>query len=97
MLAVGTGEYTTGFVGNSESPSDKKLGVVGLVMFDLRRRGLIAPEIKMVGPTVISSPASVIISRRTSRVAIETCRPRSPPTLPLEFGMAMPTRRRLTP
>ncbi|EST09806.1 Oxidoreductase, N-terminal [Kalmanozyma brasiliensis GHG001] len=49
VLAVGTGEYTTGFVGNSESPSDKKLGVVGLVMFDLRRRGLIAPEIKMVG------------------------------------------------
>lgn len=49
VLAVGTGEYTTGFVGNSESPSDKKLGVVGLVMFDLRRRGLIASEIKMVG------------------------------------------------
>ncbi|CDR98628.1 uncharacterized protein SPSC_02412 [Sporisorium scitamineum] len=49
VLAVGTGEYTTGFVGNSESPSDKKLGVVGLVMFDLRRRGLVAPEIKMVG------------------------------------------------
>ncbi|GAK62496.1 uncharacterized protein PAN0_001c0696 [Moesziomyces antarcticus] len=49
VLAVGTGEYTTGFVGNSQSPSDKKLGVVGLVMFDLRRRGLIAPEIKMVG------------------------------------------------
>ncbi|CBQ67574.1 conserved hypothetical protein [Sporisorium reilianum SRZ2] len=49
VLAVGTGEYTTGFVGNTESPSDKKLGVVGLVMFDLRRRGLIAPELKMVG------------------------------------------------
>lgn len=49
VLAVGTGEYTTGFVGGGSSPSDKKLGVVGLVMFDLRRRGLIAPEIKMVG------------------------------------------------
>lgn len=49
VLAVGTGEYTTGFVGGTSSPSDKKLGVVGLVMFDLRRRGLIAPEIKMVG------------------------------------------------
>ncbi|KAN0066141.1 hypothetical protein ACQY0O_000235 [Thecaphora frezii] len=49
VLAVGTGEYTTGYVGNSQSPSDKKLGVVGLVMFDLRRRGLIAPEFKMVG------------------------------------------------
>ncbi|KAJ1030455.1 hypothetical protein NDA16_001364 [Ustilago loliicola] len=49
VLAVGTGEYTTGFVGNSQSPSDKKLGVVGLVMFDLRRRNLISPEIKMVG------------------------------------------------
>lgn len=49
VLAVGTGEYTTGFVGNTSSPSDKKIGVVGLVMFDLRRRHLIAPEIKMVG------------------------------------------------
>lgn len=49
ILAVGTGEYTTGFVGGGSSPSDKKLGVVGLVMFDLRRRNLIAPEIKMVG------------------------------------------------
>lgn len=49
ILAVGTGEYTTGFVGNSSSRSDKKLGVVGLVMFDLRRRNLISSEIKMVG------------------------------------------------
>ncbi|SNX81488.1 probable NAD binding Rossmann fold oxidoreductase [Melanopsichium pennsylvanicum] len=49
ILAVGTGEYTTGFVGGTSSPSDKKLGVVGLVMFDLRRRNLISPEIKMVG------------------------------------------------
>ncbi|GAC96750.1 NAD binding Rossmann fold oxidoreductase [Pseudozyma hubeiensis SY62] len=49
ILAVGTGEYTTGYVGNTSSPSDKKIGVVGLVMFDLRRRNLISPEIKMVG------------------------------------------------
>lgn len=49
ILAVGTGEYTTGYVGNTSSPSDKKIGVVGLVMFDLRRRKLISPEIKMVG------------------------------------------------
>lgn len=36
---VGTGEYTTGYVGGGASQSDKKIGVVGLTMFDLRRRG----------------------------------------------------------
>lgn len=36
---IGTGEYTTGFVGGGQSGSDKKVGVVGLVLFDLRRRG----------------------------------------------------------
>ncbi len=32
-----TGEYTTGFVGGM-SGLDKKVGVVGLTLFDLRRR-----------------------------------------------------------
>lgn len=41
MLLVGAGEYTTGYVHNAASSSDKKVGVVGLVMFDLRRRGLV--------------------------------------------------------
>ncbi|PKY08337.1 NAD(P)-binding protein [Aspergillus campestris IBT 28561] len=39
VLMVGTGEYTTGYVGGTASKSDKKVGVVGLTLFDLRRRG----------------------------------------------------------
>ena len=39
VLMIGTGEYTTGFVGGGAADSDKGAGVVGLVMFDLRRRG----------------------------------------------------------
>merc|ERR1719421_1675926 len=38
-LMLGTGEYTTGYVGGAAADSDKGAGVVGLVMFDLRRRG----------------------------------------------------------
>jgi D-galacturonate reductase len=38
-LAVGIGEYVTGYVHGAASQSDKKVGVVGLVLFDLRRRG----------------------------------------------------------
>lgn len=36
---LGTGEYTTGFVGGKASDSDKSTGVVGLVCLDLRERG----------------------------------------------------------
>ena len=39
VLMVGTGEYTTGYVNGQASDSDKSAGVVGLTMFDLRRRG----------------------------------------------------------
>ena len=35
---VGTGEYTTGYVGGKAADSDKGAGVVALTMFDLRRR-----------------------------------------------------------
>ena len=35
---VGTGEYTTGYVGGTAADSDKGAGVVALTMFDLRRR-----------------------------------------------------------
>lgn len=35
---VGTGEYTTGYVGGQASDSDKGAGIVALTMFDLRRR-----------------------------------------------------------
>eukprot|EP00594_Rhizosolenia_setigera_P003428 CAMPEP_0178943620 /NCGR_PEP_ID=MMETSP0789-20121207/2686_1 /TAXON_ID=3005 /ORGANISM="Rhizosolenia setigera, Strain CCMP 1694" /LENGTH=426 /DNA_ID=CAMNT_0020623231 /DNA_START=118 /DNA_END=1398 /DNA_ORIENTATION=- len=39
VLMIGTGEYTTGYVGGQAADSDKGSGVVALVMFDLRRRG----------------------------------------------------------
>ncbi|KAL7481461.1 hypothetical protein ACHAW6_007146 [Cyclotella cf. meneghiniana] len=39
---VGTGEYTTGYVGGTAADSDKGAGVVALTMFDLRRRGKVA-------------------------------------------------------
>lgn len=45
---VGTGEYTTGFVGGGASGSDKKVGVVGLTLFDLRRRGKV-DKLSMAG------------------------------------------------
>ncbi|KAJ3201858.1 hypothetical protein HDU67_001012 [Dinochytrium kinnereticum] len=38
VLVVGTGEYTTGYVHNAPSTSDKSLGVICLVLFDLRSR-----------------------------------------------------------
>jgi len=49
VLIVGTGEYTTGWVGESATASDKKCGVVGLVMFDLRRRKKVAQRIVLCG------------------------------------------------
>ncbi|KAI9928989.1 hypothetical protein ASPWEDRAFT_169177 [Aspergillus wentii DTO 134E9] len=48
VLMVGTGEYTTGYVGGAASGSDKKVGVVGLTFFDLRRRGKVG-DLSMVG------------------------------------------------
>lgn len=43
VLMIGTGEYTTGYVASTGkgSTSDKKIGVVALTLFDLRRRGLV--------------------------------------------------------
>ncbi|MCH2174779.1 MAG: Gfo/Idh/MocA family oxidoreductase [Lentisphaeria bacterium] len=41
VLAIGAGEYTTGYVGGQASDSDKGAGVVGITLFDLRRRGII--------------------------------------------------------
>lgn len=38
VLMIGTGEYTTGYVGGKASDSDKGAGVVALSMFDMRRR-----------------------------------------------------------
>jgi D-galacturonate reductase len=55
-LIVGTGEYTTGFVYGAASTSDKKIGVVGLVLFDLKRRGLVG-EISFAGTNGTKFPA----------------------------------------
>lgn len=38
---IGAGEYTTGFVRDAPSGSDKGAGVVALTLFDLRARGLL--------------------------------------------------------
>lgn len=64
---VGTGEYTTGFVGGGISGSDKTVGVVGLTLFDLRRRGKVG-KLTMVGTSGKKYPAI-----RTSRSPF--CRP----------------------
>ena len=53
---IGTGEYTTGFVGSGGSASDKKVGVVGLTLFDLRRRGKVE-KLGMVGVNGTKFPA----------------------------------------
>ncbi|KZV75571.1 D-galacturonic acid reductase [Peniophora sp. CONT] len=39
VLVCECGEYTTGWTGSGASKSDKKIGVVGLTLFDLRRLG----------------------------------------------------------
>ncbi|KAI0199005.1 hypothetical protein F4808DRAFT_433840 [Astrocystis sublimbata] len=56
VLMVGTGEYTTGFVGGGASGSDKKVGVVGLTLFDLRRRGKVN-QLSMAGTNGTKFPA----------------------------------------
>lgn len=56
IFQVGTGEYTTGFVGGGASGSDKKVGVVGLTLFDLRRRGKVG-DLGMVGVNGTKFPA----------------------------------------
>ncbi|KAL3957360.1 hypothetical protein ACCO45_007938 [Purpureocillium lilacinum] len=56
VLMIGTGEYTTGFVGGGASASDKKVGVVGLTLFDLRRRGKVS-KLGMVGVNGTKFPA----------------------------------------
>jgi hypothetical protein len=55
VLMVGTGEYTTGYVGGTASDSDKGAGVVALTMFDLRRRGKV-DRVAMCGVNVSSVP-----------------------------------------
>lgn len=62
---VGTGEYTTGFVGGGASGSDKKVGVVGLTLFDLRRRGKVG-QLSMVGTDGSKFPAIRKFARERS-------------------------------
>ncbi len=56
VLMVGTGEYTTGYVSGAEAASDKKAGVVGVTLFDLRRRGLV-DRLLMTGTNGTKFPA----------------------------------------
>jgi D-galacturonate reductase len=51
VLMIGTGEYTTGYVGGGAADSDKGAGVIALAMFDLRRRGKV-DRIAMCGVNV---------------------------------------------
>ena len=51
VLMMGTGEYTTGYVGGQASDSDKGAGVVALTMFDLRRRNKV-DRVAMCGVNV---------------------------------------------
>ncbi|KAG8928450.1 hypothetical protein FRC01_005928 [Tulasnella sp. 417] len=48
ILMCGAGEYTTGCTGSGASQSYKKVGVVGLTCFDLRRLGKV-DQLSMVG------------------------------------------------
>ena len=56
VLMVGTGEYTTGYVANAEVASDKKAGIIGTTLFDLRRRGLV-DRLLMAGTNGTKFPA----------------------------------------
>ena len=63
VLMVGTGEYTTGYVGGGAADSDKGAGVVALTMFDLRRRSKV-DRVGMCG---------VNVSLRTSAFLDKIC------------------------
>ncbi|KAF5382965.1 hypothetical protein D9757_006381 [Collybiopsis confluens] len=56
VLMCGTGEYTTGWTGSGASKSDKKIGVVGLTLFDLRRLGKVN-KLGMAGVNGAKFPA----------------------------------------
>jgi hypothetical protein len=67
VLMVGTGEYTTGYVGGTAADSDKGAGVVALTMFDLRRRGKV-DRIAMCGVNVSLFDPSIL-----SWVGLDIC------------------------
>ncbi|KAI0094696.1 D-galacturonic acid reductase [Irpex rosettiformis] len=56
VLMCGAGEYTTGWTDTGASKSDKKIGVVALTLFDLRRLGKV-DQLGMVGVSGGKFPA----------------------------------------
>lgn len=62
VLMVGTGEYTTGYVGGTAADSDKGAGVVALTMFDFRRRGKV-DRLGMCGVNVRSDDSILMYYR----------------------------------
>lgn len=56
VVLFGTGEYTTGLTPSGQAKSDKSLGVVALVHFDLRARGKVGPRMGMVGTNSAKFP-----------------------------------------
>lgn len=56
VLMVGTGEYTTGYVPDAKVAADKKAGVVGISIFDLRRQGRVG-RVLMAGTNGTKFPA----------------------------------------
>lgn len=57
VLLIGTGEYTLGLPAPSSSnKSDKKLGVIGVAVWDLRQRGFIS-EISLCGTDSVKTRA----------------------------------------
>eukprot|EP01060_Flectonema_neradi_P018557 TRINITY_DN2541_c1_g2_i6.p1 TRINITY_DN2541_c1_g2~~TRINITY_DN2541_c1_g2_i6.p1 ORF type:complete len:442 (+),score=78.50 TRINITY_DN2541_c1_g2_i6:85-1410(+) len=56
-LLFGTGEYTTGYTGQGGSKSDKTMGVVAVVHFDMRQRGMIGERIGLCGTSGTKFPA----------------------------------------
>ena len=56
VLMVGSGEYTTGYVPGAGAASDKKAGIVGVTLFDLRRTGLV-DRLLMAGTNGTRFPA----------------------------------------
>lgn len=63
VLMVGTGEYTTGYVGGTAADSDKGAGVVALTMFDLRRRSKV-DRVGMCGVNVSKSSVVRLMPKR---------------------------------
>ncbi len=70
VLMVGTGEYTTGYVPDAEVASDKKAGIIGTTLFDLRRRGLLN-RLVMAGTNGTKFPA---IRKHLTKALAETYR-----------------------